>query len=203
MAKKKLKRLSKKGKAQAKESSSSFTETANQIWLAGLGAFAKAQEEGTKAYERLVNEGQRFSRKTKDSTEATVNEVKGAVEGTVSQVQSKANQSWDKLEKVFEDRVAKALAALGVPSASDIKSLSKRVAELQDAVESYKKEAAKADTKPAKVVTPAASAKSSKPKAAKKKAAKKKATKKTAAKKKATKKAAAKKSSSKKAASKS
>lgn len=172
MAEKKLKKLSKK--ATSKTTAETVKESASQIWLAGLGAFARAQQEGGKIFEALVKEGRSIESKTRKVTGATVNEVRGAVQDTVEQVQSKASASWDKLEKIFEDRVAKALAGLGVPTAAEIKELTGRVRDLQKAVHEL---AEKASAKPA-------AAKKATRKAAPKKnsASRKKATKKTASK---------------------
>jgi poly(hydroxyalkanoate) granule-associated protein len=95
-------------------------ESANQIWLAGLGAFSKAQQEGTKMFETLVEEGEKVQERSKVAVDERVGEMKGAWD----------KLSWDKLEKVFEDRVARALHALNIPSRKDIDVLSKRVHEL-------------------------------------------------------------------------
>jgi poly(hydroxyalkanoate) granule-associated protein len=94
-------------------------ESANQIWLAGLGAFSKAQEEGAKMFEALVAEGEKVQERTKV-----------AADERLAEMREKASGTWDKLEKVFEDRVARALHALNVPSRHDIDVLSKRVHEL-------------------------------------------------------------------------
>ena len=94
-------------------------ESASQIWLAGLGAFATAQREGVKVFESLVAEGEKFQEKAKLATDERVAEVR-----------SKATGAWDKLEHVFEERVARALHSLSVPTRKDIDQLSKRVAEL-------------------------------------------------------------------------
>src|SRR5271166_2505863 len=96
-------------------------ESANQIWLAGLGAFAKAQQEGVKMFETLVAEGERFQERTKT-----------AADERIAEMRSKATGTWDKLEQVFEERVARALHSLSVPSRKDIDVLSKRVAELTE-----------------------------------------------------------------------
>ncbi len=96
-------------------------ESANQIWLAGLGAFSKAQQEGVKMFEALVAEGEKVQERTKTDADERLAEGKEKVTGT-----------WDKLEKVFEDRVARALHTLSVPSRKDIDVLSKRVAELTE-----------------------------------------------------------------------
>ncbi|HMV05264.1 MAG TPA: phasin family protein [Accumulibacter sp.] len=99
-------------------------ESAQQIWLAGLGAFAKAQEEGGKVFDALVKEGENIQAKTRKMTDERVAQVAGKAAGT-----------WDRLEQVFEDRVARALGSLGVPTKQDIDRLSKRVVELSAAVQ--------------------------------------------------------------------
>ena len=96
-------------------------ESANQIWLAGLGAFAKAQQEGAKMFEALVEEGEKVQEKTKTVADERLAEMR-----------SKATGTWDKLEQVFEDRVARALHSLSVPSRKDVDVLTKRVAELTE-----------------------------------------------------------------------
>jgi poly(hydroxyalkanoate) granule-associated protein len=99
-------------------------DSAQQIWLAGLGAFAKAQEEGNKVFDALVKEGESIQLKTRKLTDAKIAEVAGKAAGT-----------WDRLEQVFEDRVARALGSLGVPSKKDIDKLTKRVVELTAVVQ--------------------------------------------------------------------
>jgi len=94
-------------------------ESASQIWLAGLGAFATAQREGHKVFEALVSEGEKFQERTKVAADDRISEVK-----------TKATGAWDKLEQVFEERVARALHSLSVPTRKDIDQLSERVAEL-------------------------------------------------------------------------
>ncbi|MBL8386046.1 MAG: phasin family protein [Burkholderiales bacterium] len=113
-------------------------ESAQEIWQAGLGAFAKAQQEGTKLFEALVKEGEDLSKKTRSIAEGKINEVTGNVSKAATQISSKAqasaNEAWDKLEQVFEDRVARALNRLGVPTQRDVQSLAKRVEELTASV---------------------------------------------------------------------
>ncbi|MDX1570305.1 MAG: phasin family protein [Xanthomonadales bacterium] len=172
MAEKKLKKLSKKKAEKGESTAQVIKESAGQIWLAGLGAFAKAQEEGGKIFDALVKEGMELESKTRKSTTSRVHEVRGAVEGTVSQVRGRATESWDKLEKIFEERVARALNSLGVPTAKDVKELTKRVEELQKAVDEYnRKESGSSTAKKttAKKTTKKASASKKKKTAAKKK----------------------------------
>lgn len=102
-------------------------DSAQQIWLAGLGAFSKAQEEGSKAFETLVKEGMSIQRKTQSAAEERFSEASSRVSGMASEIQNKAAGQWDKLESLFEERVAKALGRLGVPSARDVEALMERI----------------------------------------------------------------------------
>ena len=168
---KKLQKLSADKKKSNAQLSSTVKESAQQIWLAGLGAFSKAQEEGGKVFEALVKEGLTIQRKTQAVAEEKITEATSRVTTMASDIGSKAQDQWDKLENIFEDRVAKALAKLGVPSARDLEALSARV----DALAKGSKAApAKAAAKPA--------AKAPAKKAAAKKAAPAKAAAKPAAK---------------------
>ncbi len=118
--------MAKKLKSVGSDSNLSQTirESAQQIWLAGLGAFAKAQAEGNKVFDALVREGEAIQAKTRK-----------VAEDKVTEMAAKATGTWDKLEQVFENRVAKALNSLGVPTKKDIDALAKRVAELTAEVE--------------------------------------------------------------------
>jgi len=104
--------------------STAIRESANQIWLAGLGAFAKTQKEGTKIFDLLVQEGQAIHKQAKKTAEDAFGGIKAKASKSWGQV------SWDQMERVFEDRVARALHALSVPTRKDLDTLSERVAEL-------------------------------------------------------------------------
>ncbi|MBX3611574.1 MAG: phasin family protein [Hydrogenophaga sp.] len=130
-----VKKVSKSGSSRTAASRAAGTspltgaikDSAQQIWLAGLGAFAKAQEEGGKAFETLVKEGLSIQRKTQAVAEERISEATSRVSTMANEIQSKAAGSWDKLESLFEERVAKALGKLGVPSARDVESLMDRI----------------------------------------------------------------------------
>jgi len=102
-------------------------ESATQIWLAGLGAFAKAQEEGSKVFEALVKEGGVLQRRARNVTEEKVAEVSERVTRVAQDLSKQANGTWDKLEQVFEERVARALGRLGVPSKKEVEELTRRI----------------------------------------------------------------------------
>jgi poly(hydroxyalkanoate) granule-associated protein len=146
MAKPKLKSRAKGAAASTPDVrgiSKTVMDSAQQIWLAGLGAFAKAQAEGGKLFETLVKEGAALDAKTRKFTEAKVNEARGNVESTLGQVRERSQETWDKLEKVFEDRVSKALGRLGIPGHADLKRLEARVDALSREVKGGKPTAAK------------------------------------------------------------
>ncbi|MCY7316531.1 MAG: phasin family protein [Rubrivivax sp.] len=112
----------------------SVKDSAQQIWLAGMGAFSKAQEEGSKVFEALVKEGLSLQKKTQGAAEDKISEVTGKMTAMADTVTAKAGQNWDKLESIFEARTAKALHKLGVPTARDVTALAQRVDELAAAV---------------------------------------------------------------------
>lgn len=129
---------------------SSVKESAHHIWLAGMGAFSKAQEEGGKVFEALVKEGLSLQKKTQGIAEEKINEVTGRMSAMAGTVSAKAGQNWDKLESIFEQRTAKAMNKLGVPTAKDVDALAKRVDALAAAVAKLSKGApVKAAAKPA------------------------------------------------------
>lgn len=145
----------------------SVRESAQQIWLAGMGAFAKAHEGRAKVFEALIKEGTGLQRKTQAAAEDAIGEVTGRMTAMAGEVQAKAGQHWDKLETIFEQRTAKAMNKLGVPTAKDVDALARRVEELAAAVAKLSRAA------PAKVAKAKAAAKSvpAKKSAAKKPAA--------------------------------
>ena len=141
----------KKGVAKKKGSplSNSVKDSAQQIWQAGLGAFTKAQTEGTKAFEALVKEGVSFQRKTQSAAEDKINEATQRMTSMATDISSKASGQWDKLENIFEDRVAKVLNKMGVPSAKDINALIARIDALNASVQKLTPAKAKAPAKAA------------------------------------------------------
>jgi poly(hydroxyalkanoate) granule-associated protein len=122
-------------KADTPHMSASVKDSAQQIWQAGLGAFTRAQAEGSKAFEALVKEGVSIQRKTQAVAEEKITEATSKMTHMATDIFSKASGQWDKLENIFEERVAKALNKLGVPSAKDVNALIARIDELNQAVQ--------------------------------------------------------------------
>jgi poly(hydroxyalkanoate) granule-associated protein len=139
----------------------SIKESAQQIWLAGMGAFAKAQAEGTQAFDKLIKDGITLQKKTQGAAEEKISEVTGKMSAMAGEVTAKAGQHWDKLESIFEARTAKAMSRLGVPSAKDLAALTDRVEKLAAEVARLG-----GKTAPAKKTAPRAAAKKAPRKAA-------------------------------------
>ena len=131
---KKLQKNRDEGKSSSSQLASTVKESAQQIWLAGLGAFSKAQEEGGKVFEALVKEGVTLQRKTQTAAGDKITEATTRMASMATDLSSRASGQWDKLESIFEERVARALKKLGVPSARDVAELTARVEELNRTV---------------------------------------------------------------------
>lgn len=119
-----------RAKPQATLSAKSISESAQQIWLAGMGAFNRAQSEGSKLFETLVRDGLSLEQTARKFAGSRAGVVRDAMEGQVGQARERAADTWDKLEKVFEDRVQRALTKLGVPGRDDLSALTQRVERL-------------------------------------------------------------------------
>ncbi|WP_290582477.1 phasin family protein [Ketobacter sp.] len=115
-------------------------ESANQIWLAGLGAYSKAEEEGSKLFDALVQDGEKLEARTRAIVDKPLTVAKEKVET----VRARATGSWEKVEKAFDIRVSKALHRLNIPTRADVDLLTQRISELEAQLEQIEKAAAKA-----------------------------------------------------------
>jgi len=113
-------------------------EPARQVWLAGLGAFSRAQAEGGKAFEALVRQGLTLQTQASEAARERIAEVTQA-----------ATQPWERLSGIFEDRVARALAHMGLPAAQDWAALQARVQALETALQNLSRAAPKTAPRPA------------------------------------------------------
>lgn len=169
-------------------------DSAQLIWQTGVNALGRAQQESTRLFEALVKEGVSVEQKTRSMATDKVSSVRGSVETRVDQVKDRASDTWDRLEKLFEERVQRALTRLGVPGREELQGLINRVDELNARLREL-------SATPTTDAAPRAKPATAKP-VAKKPAAKKATTKKAPAKKAPVKKTAAKKAPAKKAAAK-
>ncbi|MGP4844055.1 phasin family protein [Marinobacter sp. 1Y8] len=110
--------------------------SARQIWLAGLGAYTKAEEDAGKFFDRLVNEGEELENKTRGAVGRHVKNVEGRVED----VKERATGTWDRLEGLFDQRVSGALRRLGIHRKEEIESLEARIEALEAELKSIRKQ---------------------------------------------------------------
>ncbi|MBO6851381.1 MAG: phasin family protein [Marinobacter sp.] len=102
-------------------------DSARQIWLAGLGAYTKAEEDAGRFFERLVQEGEQLENKTRGVVEKQIK----TVEDRVGDVRERATGTWDRLEHMFDQRVSGALRRLGIHRREEIESLEHRIEALE------------------------------------------------------------------------
>jgi poly(hydroxyalkanoate) granule-associated protein len=113
-----------------KQLAQAVTHSAQKIWLAGLGAFARARTEGDKLFELLVEQGKVIRSKSEKAADQALKSVRSQADATLSSAQGK----WDKLEQVFEDRVSRSLNRLGVLTSKDVDELARQVSDLNESV---------------------------------------------------------------------
>ena len=131
MATRKSKARAKPGKPLAdNQLAQAVTQSAQKIWLAGLGAFARARTEGDKLFEVLVEQGKTLRSRSEKAADQAMKNVRAQADATLSTAQGK----WDKLEQVFEDRVSRSLNRLGVLTSKDVDELARQVADLNESV---------------------------------------------------------------------
>jgi len=107
-------------------------DSAQKIWLAGLGAFERAKSEGPRMFEALVEQGKELRSRAAEAADQALK--------TVREQAGEAQGKWDKLEQVFEDRVSRSLNRLGVLTSREVGDLSRQVEELNQTVRNLMRE---------------------------------------------------------------
>lgn len=97
-------------------------ESAHDIWLAGLGAFALAGEEGGRMFRQLVKRGEGLEKTNKTRIQKIASRAEG--------LQGEARNAVAKLATPIEAGMTNAMHRLGVPTRKEIANLTKRVEEL-------------------------------------------------------------------------
>ena len=150
--------------------SDKMKESAQQIWLAGLGAFAKNQEEGKKVFEKLVDDGLSLQKKTQEALHEKVNMASEKITEMASTLKPDPTVHWAPLEDLFHNRVAKANEKMGIPDAAAFEALILRVQALEKALGLVQK--SQTSQPSPKATNPSKSTAASKPTSAKKATAK-------------------------------
>ena len=102
-------------------------DSVHRIWLAGLGALAAAEEEGSKLFSRLVDRGRDVEAKGK----VEVDKVNEKVRVEVDKAKAKAESAFENWGDKLDEKLSSALNRLGVPTRDEIRNLTLRVEELK------------------------------------------------------------------------
>ena len=119
---------------QEKKLQDDLRESAHRIWLAGLGALAAAEEEGSKMFSRLVDRGRDVEVRGKGDVKEQVDRAKAQMD----QARVKVGETVDSWSGKLDEAVTSALHRLGVPTREEIRTLTQRVEELNAKVEMLK-----------------------------------------------------------------
>ena len=142
-----VKKTARKGKALPM-----LKDSAYDIWLAGLGAFAMAGEEGNKLFRALVKKGETMEKTNK----ARLNQIVARAEGLQGEARDMARTTVGRFTTPIETGMATAMNRLGVPSRKEIQTLTKRVEELTRVVARKNGAARKARVRRSAAPTPTA-----------------------------------------------
>lgn len=105
----------------------SMSDSVQQIWLAGLGALSRTQQEGGKFFDALVEEGGRIQEKTHAYTQDQAKQVREQTTPWVEQARKRTNAAMGKIEQAFDERIAHAAKRMQMPSQEDFHELSARI----------------------------------------------------------------------------
>lgn len=134
----KAKATTRKARGKAARQPPHLIESVQQIWLAGMGAIARAQKEGPAAFQDAVAEGFKLLSESRSGAEQVIRDAfesaQDSVQARIGSARDQASETWENLEALFQSRVHKAMQQLGVPSAEEIRLLTRRVAELNASV---------------------------------------------------------------------
>ena len=111
-----------------RKSSLDFRKYTKQIWLAGLGAFSRAEEEGNKLFDSLVKVGEELESKTTEIADQTVEKVSEKAKESVTDTK-------DKVEKLIDHSVHHSLNRIGLVTVKDIQHLENLILQLHSKVD--------------------------------------------------------------------
>ena len=150
---------SKRASATPRGALANVIDTGQQIWLAGLGAVARAQREGPKLFETLVAEGSEFQESQRENvqerTADLLQDLRSKLDCRTAGVRGKATDTMENLEGILQTRILKALQQLGVPTSHEIDTLARKVNELNRSVQALTQAKSAGGRKGAATPTPA------------------------------------------------
>lgn len=118
-------------------------DSAQQIWLAGLGALSRTQQEGGKFFDALVEEGVRIQEKTHAYTQEQMRQAREQAEPWLEVARKRTSEAMGKLEQAFDARMERAMHRMHVPSQAEVDALTARIDELAREVRTRREAGAK------------------------------------------------------------
>jgi poly(hydroxyalkanoate) granule-associated protein len=148
-------------KQERKTAAKAISDSAQKIWLAGLGAFSKAQAEGSRLFDELMRDGEALEQQTRKYTKERVGQLRDRMEETADRLRKTGQSSMERIQSMVDERVAKAVERMAMPTREDIEELATQMTQLNrrvmGEVERNSKEAVSAVRKASGVTTPATS----------------------------------------------
>jgi poly(hydroxyalkanoate) granule-associated protein len=148
-------------KQERKTAAKAISDSAQKIWLAGLGAFSKAQAEGSRLFDELMRDGEALEQQTRKYTKERVGQLRDRMEETADRLRKTGQSSMERIQTLVDERVAKAVERMAMPTRDDIEALATQMTQLNrrvmGEVERTSKEAMSAVRKTAGTTTPATS----------------------------------------------
>lgn len=111
---------------------------------AGVQAATGVRESAAGAFDALVKQGAALEARSRRAALARAEKAREAACARAEEARTRTVEAVSHLEKVFESRVSKAISKLGVPTARDVRALSRQVAQLQASVEKLHRARARA-----------------------------------------------------------
>lgn len=112
-----------------------LSERGREVWLAGLGALSRVEEEGEKIFKNLVERGEEFEGRGRKQLEASMKTLREQQEqatksmSTATKTFSDAAQS---MERAVSNTLTDTLGRIGMPTRSEVEELSGKVSKLSE-----------------------------------------------------------------------
>ena len=131
------------------EAAGDVQDAVQKVFLAGLGALALAEEEGSKTFNKLVKRGKKVElpglgmdrvRAIREQIGGEAEKATDAVKDRVQDAKYVAGETADKAETQLSDAVSGVMTRLGVPTRTEISELTASVERLTSQIERLKEE---------------------------------------------------------------
>ncbi|HEX3098105.1 MAG TPA: phasin family protein [Usitatibacter sp.] len=103
-------------------------DSAQKIWLAGLGAFERARTDGPRVFEALVEQGRNMGARAVGAADQALKAMREA---------DYSGAGLQKLEKMVEARVSRSLERLGLVTREQADDLARQVGELSESLQAF------------------------------------------------------------------